>query len=206
LPGYLGGLLLGVALDAFGFQLSAVGQWVVRTLAGEGESIMEGIYAIRKRLGKSSLGMAEAYGWGKLLGMAGPWIIDWGSRLWGLDVYGVQGFYIPYFYGLSDQIGANISGLIHLRKRTGDWHSALARYFRHPVMMSSLVIILAVPLALFLVRLTGFSPTTQVLTAVETIASNLCWIPPIAGAIHERRRNALALSGDMENSANDGEL
>lgn len=60
--------------------------------------------------------MAEAYSWGKLFGMAIPWIIDCGSRFLGVDVYGIEGFYIPYFYALSDQIGANISGLILQRQ------------------------------------------------------------------------------------------
>jgi hypothetical protein len=27
-----------------------------------------------------------------------PWFIDLGSRLMGINVYGVEGFYIPYFY------------------------------------------------------------------------------------------------------------
>gem|GEM_PF-6368599 len=37
---------------------------------------------------------------GKLIGMTVPWIIDWGSRLFSVDVCGVEGFYIPYFYAL----------------------------------------------------------------------------------------------------------
>ena len=40
---------------------------------------------------------------------------------------------------------------------------------------------------LFLVRLAGFSPTNQVYTALETIAANLCWLPPLVGWLHERR-------------------
>ncbi|WMW22571.1 hypothetical protein RE476_01765 [Methanolobus mangrovi] len=45
-PGYIVGLLAGVLLDIFGYQRSPIGQWLVRTLAGEGESIFEGIYSI----------------------------------------------------------------------------------------------------------------------------------------------------------------
>jgi hypothetical protein len=40
-----------------------------------------------------------------------------GRRILGVNVYGEEGFYIPYFYALSDQIGANISGLIFFRKK-----------------------------------------------------------------------------------------
>ena len=40
LAGFTGGLLLGVLLDSLGLQLSAAGQWMVRTLSGEGERIL----------------------------------------------------------------------------------------------------------------------------------------------------------------------
>jgi hypothetical protein len=190
ITGYLGGLILGFSLDSFGFQKSAIGQWLVRTLSGEGESILEGLYALRKRFSKSRIGMAEAYGWGKFLGMTVPWWIDWGSRLIGIDVYGLEGFYIPYFYAMSDQIGGNISGLFHLRRRTESWKNAFSEYIRHPVMISGLLVIFIVPVGLFIARLVGFSPSTQVLTALETIASNLCWIPPMVGWLRERQHSA----------------
>jgi hypothetical protein len=189
-PGYVAGLAIGGLLDWLGFQTSAIGQWLVRTLSGEGESILEGVYALRRRLGRKTMGMAEAYGWGKLVGMTVPWWIDWVSRIAGVDVYGVGGFYIPYFYGMSDQIGASLSGLLYLRKHHGGWRAGFANYIRHPVMISGLVLILAVPAGLLLARLLGFSPTTQVLTSLETIASNLCWIPPVVGWISESKRKA----------------
>ncbi len=33
--GFVGGFLVGVLLDYLGFQRSAIGQWIVRTLSGE---------------------------------------------------------------------------------------------------------------------------------------------------------------------------
>lgn len=179
--GFAGGLLLGALLDALGFERSPIGQWIVRTLSGEGESIFEGIYALRQRFPHATKSMAEAYGWGKFLGMSAPWFIDWGSRLLGVNIYGVEGFYIPYFYALSDQIGANISGLIFLRRKERSWVTAIKDYFRHPVMLASLLIIVIVPIGLLLARVKGFSPTTQTYTALETIAANLCWVPPLVG-------------------------
>lgn len=190
IPGYAGGFLLGALLDYLGFQRSPIGQWIVRTLSGEGESIFEGIYAIRQRLSRASTSMAEAYGWGKFLGITVPWIIDWASRLFGVDVYGVEGFYIPYFYALSDQIGANISGLIFLRRKEGIWRKAITQYVRNSVMLTSLAIILIVPIGLLLARLFGFSPTTQVYTAIETIVANLCWIPPLVGWLKEKSQKS----------------
>ena len=187
--GFAGGLIAGALLDWLGFQLSPVGQSIVRTLSGEGESIFEGIYAIRRRILGATTSMAEAYGWGKFLGMTAPWIIDWGSRILGVDVYEVEGFYIPYFYALSDQIGANISGLVFLHRQEGSWFQAIGHYVRHPVMLASLAIILIVPVGLLAVRLFGFSPTTQVYTALETIVANLCWVPPLVGWLRERRRS-----------------
>ena len=184
--GFAVGLLLGVVLDHFGFQLNPVGQWIVRTFAGEGESIFEGFFALRQRFRRATGSMAEAYGWGKLFGMTVPWFIDWGSRVLGVDVYGVQGFYIPYFYGLSDQIGANVSGLMFLRRREGSWSVAINQYLRHPVMLASLLVILIVPIGLLSARVVGFSPTTQTYTALETIAANLCWVPPFVGWSRER--------------------
>ncbi|MEN6319420.1 MAG: hypothetical protein ABFD82_11785 [Syntrophaceae bacterium] len=186
--GFIGGIVIGALLDYLGLQRSAPGQWIVRTLAGEGESIFEGIFAIRQRLRKTAGSMAEAYGWGKLLGMTPPWIIDWGSRLAGVDVYGVGGFYIPYFYALSDQIGANVSGLIYLRRKEGSWRKALAMYLRDSVMIMSLAVILIVPVGLLSARMAGFSPTTQIYTALETIVANLCWLPPLVGWLRERSK------------------
>ena len=188
LPGFIGAIIAGVLFDYFGYQLSAVGQWIVRTFAGEGESILEGIYSIRKRLSKAAGSMAEAYGWGKLFGMFLPWIIDWGSRLAGVDVYAVESFYIPFFYAMSDQMGANISGSIYLRRREGSWGRAMAAYIRHPVMISSLAVILIVPFGLLTARFLGFSPTNQKYTALETIAANLCWLPVVIGWLAGRLR------------------
>jgi hypothetical protein len=64
--GFAAGILSGALLDHFGFQGSGIGQWLVRTLSGEGESIFEGIFAIRKRMAGAGGTMAQAYGWGKL--------------------------------------------------------------------------------------------------------------------------------------------
>jgi hypothetical protein len=185
--GFGGGLLLAGAFDLLGLQRSGLAQWAVRTLSGEGESLFEGLFALRRRLAGKSGSMAEAYGWGKLLGMVAPWVIDGASRWLGVDVYGVQGFYLPYFYALSDQIGANVSGLLFLRRRQGSWLSASRAYARHPVMLASFLVVVTAPLALAAARLVGFSPTTQLLTATETIAANLCWVPPLVGWLVERR-------------------
>ena len=179
--GFVGGVTIGALLDFFGFQRSPIGQWLVRTISGEGESIFEGIYALRHRIRGSMASMAEAYGWGKFFGMIVPWIIDGVSRLAGIDVYGVEGFYIPYFYALSDQIGANISGLLFLWRQEGSWLKAFRRYLHHPVMLTSLAIIFIVPAGLLIARLMGFSPTTQIYTALETTVANLCWVPPLVG-------------------------
>ncbi|BBM71632.1 hypothetical protein [Rhodothermus marinus] len=186
-PGYVLSLVVGWFFDVQGMERSAVGQWIVRTLAGEGESIFEGLFALKKRLQQQAFSMAQAYGWGKAIGMVVPWIIDWGSRAAGIDVYGVEGFYIPFFYAMSDQLGANIAGFVYLRRRTGSTRETLSTYFTHPVMLSSLLVILLVPVGLLGARLLGFSPTTQVYTALETIAANLCWVPPLVGMLVERR-------------------
>ncbi len=188
LAGYGGGLALAALLDTVGLQRSGWAQWLVRTLAGEGESVFEGLFAVRQRLRSRAASLAEAYGWGKFGGMALPWVVDAGSRLAGVDLYGVPGFYVPFAYGLADQIGANLAGLVFVRRRSRSWWTALADYLRHPVMVSGLVIILLVPTGLLVARLLGFSPTTQLRTALETIAANLCWVPPLVGWVAEHRK------------------
>jgi hypothetical protein len=185
--GFGSGLLLAGALDSLGLERSGLAQWAVRTLSGEGESLLEGLFALRRRLGGLGGSMAEAYGWGKLVGMTAPWAVDGISRWLGVDVYGVQGFYLPYLYALSDQIGASVSGLMFLRRRQGSWSSAARVYVRHPVMLASFLVVATVPFALVVARLLGFRPTTQLLTAAETIAANLCWVPPLVGWLGERR-------------------
>ncbi len=188
--GYGLGLVAGALLDHFGLQRNPLGQWIVRTFAGEGESIFEGFYAIRQRLRNASQSMAEAYGWGKMIGMMFPWVVDWTSRMAGVNVYGIEGFFIPYFYALSDQIGANIAGFLFLRRNEASLASATRMYLKNPVMMSSAIVILIVPVGLLAARLAGFSPTTQTYTALETIVANLCWVPPLVGWLKERRASA----------------
>ncbi len=68
IAGFVGGLALGVLLDSLGLQLSAIGQWMVRTLSGEGESVLEGVYALRQRFRGARRTMAEAYGWARCWG------------------------------------------------------------------------------------------------------------------------------------------
>lgn len=175
-------------MDHFGFQKSPVGQWIVRTFAGEGESIFEGLFSFRQRIGRKSGSLAEAYGWGKFIGMLFPWIIDWASRLAGIDVYGIEAFYIPYFYALSDQMGANVSGFIFFKRKEKTFGKAFLAYIRNPVMLTSLLVILVAPIGLLLVRVYGFSPTTQIKTSLETIAANLCWLPVVVGYFSERKK------------------
>jgi len=189
LAGYLIGLVIAAILDQLGLQRSGWGQWLVRTMAGEGESLFEGGFALLRRLRGDVATMAEAYGWGKVTGMTLPWIIDGVSRLAGVNVYGVEGFYIPFFYSMGDQIGASVAGMIFLRRATGSWSSAMRDYFRHPVMLASLGVIMLVPCGLLAARLLGFSPTTQIATALESIAANLCWIPPVIGWYFARRES-----------------
>ena len=52
-------------------------------------------------------------------------------------------------------------------------------YFRERVILVSLVVILVVPDGLLGARLLGFSPQTQILTALENIVANLYWLPPL---------------------------
>lgn len=188
LAGYVGGLIVAGILDALGLQKAALGQWLVRTLGGEAESLFEGFFALRQRLLGKGTSMAESYAWGKFLGMTVPWIIDALSRLIGINVYGIEGFYIPFFYAMSDQIGANVAGLVHLKRQTGSWRRTAQSYVRNPVMLASLAVILVVPLGLLGARVLGFSPNTQLLTALEIIAANLCWVPPLIGWLGERRQ------------------
>lgn len=158
------------------------GQWIVRTFSGESESIFEGIFAIKKRMTGTAGSIAEAYGWGKFLGMGFPWIVDWISRMLGIDVYGMKSFYIPFFYALSDQIGANISGIIFIYRREGAFLPAMRKYLCHPVMMTSLAIIIIVPAGLFISRYLGFIPDTQVYTALGSyrgeslLGTSSCWM------------------------------
>ncbi len=187
LTGYVIGLSLAFLFDYLGMVQNPFVEWILRVFSGEGESIFEGIYAIKQRLKNKSISMAEAYGWGKFIGMTFPWFVDFISRLLGVDVYSWQGFYIPYLYAMSDQIGANISGFIYIRRKEGALLPALRSYFKNPVMLTSLLVVLIVPLGLLIVRILGFSPDKNVLVALETIAANLCWLPPLVGFIFSRK-------------------
>ncbi len=186
--GFIGGLLFGVLFDSIGWKRSGLAQWFVRTLSGESESLFEGFFAMKQRLQKKRTSMAEIYGWGKFIGITIPWWIDLISRLSGVEVYGVSGFYIPYFYAMTDQIGANIAGGIYLYRKTRSIKEAFKLYIQNALMLSSLIIIFLVPIGLFLARILGFTPDTQVKTALETIVSNLCWIPPLIAFYVEKRK------------------
>lgn len=181
IPGYLSGLGVGFILDAFGISKNVIGEIFVRVLSGESESVFEGIYAVKEWVNGFN-SMAMAYGWGKLLGMIFPILIHLVSLFFGINMTGIETFYIPYFYGMSDQIGANIVGFRFLYVKEGSLQKASKQYFTHPVMVSSLIVILILPLILLLLRFSGFAPTTQVKAALETIVANLCWIPPLVGS------------------------
>ncbi len=185
LGGYALSLVSAYILDTFNLQRNPIGEWIVRTFAGEGESIFEGIFAVKNRLLGGAGSLAEAYGWGKFLGIALPWVVDWGSRLAGINMYSWQSFYVPYLYAMGDQIGATLSMFLFFSRREGGILPGLVRYLQNPVSVASLLIILIVPIGLLTVRLLGFSPTTQILVSLETIAANLCWVPPLVGAILE---------------------
>ena len=185
LGGYALSLVSAYILDTFNLQRNPIGEWIVRTFAGEGESIFEGIFAIKNRLLGGAGSLAEAYGWGKFLGIALPWLVDWGSRLAGVNMYSWESFYVPYLYAMGDQIGATLSMLLFFSRREGGILPGLVRYLQNPVSVASLLIILIVPVGLLTVRLLGFSPTTQIFVSLETIAANLCWVPPLVGAILE---------------------
>ncbi len=200
--GFLGGLGLGAVLDALGFSTSALGEWAVRTLSGEGEDLAEGAWVLRSRLQRdraaeaeaaedeeepSGSEAAEAYGTGKVLGMAFPWAVDAISRFAGVDVRAPEGSYVAYFYSLADQIGANLSGLRHHLRRAGGLRAGLSSYFHDPVMVASLTVI-TLPLAiLYLVRSAGWRPDLLVLAALEGILLNLCWVPPLVAWFWDRR-------------------
>lgn len=55
-------------------------------------------------------------------------------------------------------------------------------------MLASLLVILIVPAGLLAARIAGFSPATQTYTALETIAANLCRVPPLVGWLREREK------------------
>jgi hypothetical protein len=84
-------------------------------------------------------------------------------------------------------MGANVSGLLYLRRKEGSLSAAAAPYLRNPIMLTSFAIVFVSLLGLFIGRAAGFSPETQVLTAIETIAGNLCWLPPLIGWWMSRR-------------------
>ena len=59
IPGQSWGCLQGFFWISKDIQQSPVRQWFVRTLAGEGESIFEGIFSIRQRLRKTEVSMVK---------------------------------------------------------------------------------------------------------------------------------------------------
>jgi hypothetical protein len=55
-------------------------------------------------------------------------------------------------------------------------------------MLVRLPIIFVVPAGLLGAQLKGFSPKTQILTALETTVVNPCWLPTLVGWLAERPR------------------
>ncbi len=220
--GFLGGLGLGALLDALGFSTSAVGEWLVRTISGEGEDLSEGAWVLRNRLrrrrhaeaadpheesseepdeGDEDLyeegvvwfeegdenEAAEAYGTGKVAGMAFPWAVDAVSRLAGVDVRAPEGSYVAYFYSLADQLFATLNGLRYHIRRAGSFAGGVRGYFRDPVMVTSFAIVTLPFIALYLIRSAGWRPDTLFLAAFEGVLLNLCWMPPMVAWLWDWR-------------------
>jgi hypothetical protein len=215
--GFIGGLGLGAALDALGFSTSAIGEWAVRTISGEGEDLAEGAWVLKNRLQRrkakaqevsraedneeeqfieegfvwfeeeDEMGAAEAYGTGKIVGMAAPWVIDAASRLAGVDVHAPEGSYVAYFYSLADQLFATINGLRYHIRRAGSFWKGVQGYFQDPVMVTSFTIVTLPFIGLFLVRSAGWRPDTLFLAAIEGVLLNLCWMPPMTAWVWDWR-------------------
>jgi hypothetical protein len=63
------------------------------------------------------------------------------------------------------------------------WPKTIDRNIHHPVMFTSLGVILLMPIGLFVACFLGFSSKTQVYTALETIEANFRWVPPLIGGL-----------------------
>lgn len=208
--GFASGLGLGAVLDTLGFSVSAIGEWAVRVLSGEGEDLAEGAWVLRSKLRRRANrreeaseekgealeeeGLvwfeeeaAEAYGTGKVVGMAFPWAVDALSRLAGVDVRAPEGSYVAYFYSLADQLFANVNGLRYHIRRAGSVWGGMKNYSRDPVMVASFTIITLPFGVLFLVRMAGWRPDLLVLAAVEAMLLNLCWVPPLTAWFWDRQ-------------------
>lgn len=194
LAGFVFALLLGLGLDWLHLQRNGIAGWAVRVLSGQGESLCEGFFAARRRWLGQAPSMAEAYGWGKVLGMIAPWIIDAGSRFLRIDVSGIGGFYIPWLYGMADQLGANVGGFWFICRRSRSLRSALRQYLAEPVMLTSLMVIPLGAVTPLATRLAGLLPHSQVVAALETGLANLSWLPPVVGWLVERRSSRLGQS------------
>ena len=199
--GFAGGLGLGALLDALGFSTSAIGEWAVRALSGEGEDLAEGAWVLRSKSRRRARveakehgavdelheeGLvwfegeaAEAYGTGKVAGMVFPWAVDALSRMAGVDVRAPEGSYVAYFYSLADQLFASLNGLRYHVRRAGGLAAGVRSYFGDPVMVASFAVVTLPFVALFLARSAGWRPDLLVLAAVEAILLNLCWAPPL---------------------------
>ncbi|MCL4219155.1 MAG: hypothetical protein KJ052_19410, partial [Candidatus Hydrogenedentes bacterium] len=81
-----------------------------------------------------------------------------------VDMYGVESIDIPNLYAQSHQIMANLAGFLYLRRKATSPSVALRSYLRNPVMASSWAVILVVPVGLWFVRSSGFTPDTHVRT------------------------------------------
>ena len=105
---------------------------------------------------------------------ASRWLPAWTGN----DPERLAGFYSDDAFYLDPAIPDGVRG-----------KDALLAYFREPVMLASLAVIFVVPAGLLVARLLGFSPKTQILTALETIVANLCWLPPLVGSLAEKSRD-----------------
>ena len=158
--------------------------------------------------GTGPMGLGPGTGWGRgyCTGYSRPGYFGRGffGRGWGYSnrhwASGGPGWPQRRWFGFSQPFEvfqgpmAEEDEVVFLRREAGSWHGAVAQYVRHPVLLASLTVVLLVPVGLLLARTAGFSPTTQTYTALETIAANLCWVPPLVGVWTEsvrRRRTHL---------------
>ncbi|MGB5983745.1 MAG: hypothetical protein WBG37_00455 [Desulfobacterales bacterium] len=186
LVGFIGGLTAGALLDFFQYPLIPLGQWLVRAGSGQGPGLVAVHGAVTQERRRGAFAMARTYGRRRLVILVLPWLIDGLSRRWGVDTSGVAGFYIPCFYGLTAQLEINLRAAGQLRRSAGSWGAALSVYRRDPAWVTGALVLVGAPLALLLLRLSGFQPLTYTRTAVETILVSLCWLPPLVAWLKVR--------------------
>ncbi len=176
--GILVGLFIGWMADHVGLTGVPAVEGIVRFIVGSGDSLGGMLVILHARM-RGRRSRAEVFFIGTLLGMVVGPVSQFLTIFLGLNPYGLIGSVYAIAYSTADNWGgliAEFTGLVRRERAT----QAVKSFFAHPFLSSTFIVLIFFIIFDLLARsFGGFSPTTNILAAIEAALLNVSAFIPV---------------------------